>query len=208
MQAIMRTDEHHSEKHRAILALGGKGDARAIFLGDSLTRRWEDNPELWERYFSPYRPANLGVGSDRLEHIKWRVLNGELDGFTPKAVVMLAGTNNLDSDTEQEIVDGIGEIVAIVQERLPAAKVVLLGLLPRNRSDGRVDYMPKIARINRQLGQRYASAAVAFHDLGGDLVNPQGAVDTAIMPDGLHLNAAGYTIIGPRLQAILGNIIG
>ncbi|KAB8141700.1 hypothetical protein F8S13_18335 [Chloroflexia bacterium SDU3-3] len=203
MQAIMRTDEHHIEKHRAILAIA-RGDVQAIFLGDSLTRRWEDNPELWERYFSRYRPANLGVGSDRLEHIKWRVLNGELDGFTPKTVVILAGTNNLDSDDEQEIVDGIGEIVAIVQEKLPAAKVVLLGLLPRNRSEGGVDYMPKIARINRQLGQRYASTAVAFHDLGDSLVNLQGAVDAAIMPDGLHLNAAGYAIIGPRLQAIIG----
>ncbi|MBN1439042.1 MAG: hypothetical protein JW929_06490 [Anaerolineales bacterium] len=203
MQPVMRTDEHHFEKHKQFLALRNKQDVRLVFLGDSLTRRWEDNPGLWNKYFAAYHAANFGVGMDCLENIKWRVMNGELDGINPKAVVFLGGTNNLDKDSEEAIVEGIREIVEIVRRKLNRATIVLLGLFPRKPDEKGIDYPAKIDRINRRLDSLYAGTDVVYRDLGPDLLDEDGAVNETIMPDGLHLNAEGYDFIGPKLRAII-----
>jgi platelet-activating factor acetylhydrolase IB subunit beta/gamma len=202
-KAVMRTDEHHITKHSKILAMRDEFDIQLVFLGDSLTRRWEDNIDLWKRYFSGYSPANFGIGGDCLENIKWRILNGELDGIEPKGIIILAGTNNLDKDNNETILIGIQDIVAIIQTKLKNTKIVLLGLLPRNLDETRINYPQKIVDINNQLAYKYANTHIIFMDIGADLINEYGTVDAAIMPDGLHLNRNGYEIIGPRLKGII-----
>ena len=212
IEAVMRTDDHYIEKHNKILAMKNEDDIQLVFLGDSLTRRWEDNSDLWNMYFSEYQAVNFGVGGDCLENIKWRILNSELDGINPKVIIVLAGTNNLDHDSEEKIVNGIQEIVEIIQNKLTHTKIVLLGLLPRNRNETDIDYIRKISRINSQLHAFYANSQIAFRDIGTLLLNEQGVlnghdvVSNTIMPDGLHLNRAGYEIIGPELKKIIDEL--
>lgn len=206
MEAVMRTDDHHLAKHNKILGMKNEYDIQLVFLGDSLTRRWEDNIDLWNRYFAAYNAANFGVGGDCLENIKWRVLNGELDGIDPKAIIVLGGTNNLDKDCEETIVGGIQEIVEIIQDKLKNTKIVVLGLLPRGINETGINYAQKIDRINRQLDSLYANSEVIFRDIGTGLINEQGVVDHTIMPDGLHLNGHGYEILGPKLKDIIDEL--
>lgn len=203
LAAVMRTDDHHIEKHNRILRMQKEGDIQLVFLGDSLTRRWEDNIDLWNKYFSAYNPANFGVGGDCLENIKWRILNGELDGIAPKGIIVLAGTNNLDKDSEEAIVSGIREIVEITRNKLRNTRIVVLGLLPRNTNETGINYAQKITQINSQLASLYAGSEIVYEDIGADLINEQGVVSETIMPDGLHLNANGYEIVGPKLRAII-----
>lgn len=201
----MRTDEHHIAKHNKILGIKDD-DIQLVFLGDSLTRRWEDYIDIWTKYFATYHPANLGVGGDYLENIKWRVLHGELEGLHPKVILLLAGTNNLDKDTEAMIVNGIKEIVEIIQGKLVNAKVVVLGLFPRNSAEAGINYGQKIIDINQQLAAEYVDTEVIFKDIGAMLTNEQGNVNTEIMPDGLHLNGKGYELIGPKLKEIIEEV--
>jgi platelet-activating factor acetylhydrolase IB subunit beta/gamma len=206
LEAVMRTDELSVAKHNKILGMKFEQEIQVVFLGDSLTRRWEDNPALWDRYFSGCHAANFGVGGDCLENIKWRILNGELDGILPKIILLLAGTNNLDRDSEEAIVDGIREIAEIIRRKLKHTKLVVLGLLPRNINETGIHYARKISRINGRLGLLPADAGISFRDIGTDLINEQGAVSETIMPDGLHLNNHGYEIIGPKLRAIIDEL--
>jgi len=206
IEAVMRTDDHHIAKHNKILGMKNEYDIQLVFLGDSLTRRWEDNIDLWNKYFSAYKAANFGVGGDCLENIKWRILNGELDGIDPRVIIVLAGTNNLDEDSEETIVNGIREIAEIIQDKLKNAKIVILGLLPRNVNETGIDYVQKIGRINRQLETLYANTEITYRDIGIDLINEQGVVSDTIMPDGLHLNGNGYEIIGPKLREIIDEL--
>jgi platelet-activating factor acetylhydrolase IB subunit beta/gamma len=203
LEAAMRTDDLSVAKHNKILLMKKEYDIRLVFLGDSLTRRWEDNPDLWDKYFSSYNAANFGVGGDCLENIKWRILNGELDGIDPKIIIILAGTNNLDKDSEETIVDGIREIAEITRQKLKHTKRVILGLLPRNINETRIDYARKIGRINGRMDSLFAGTGIAYRDIGKDLLNGKGAVSGTIMPDGLHLNRNGYDIIGPKLREII-----
>ena len=206
LEAIMRTDEHHIAKHNKILGMKYKDDIQLVFLGDSLTRRWEDNIGIWNTYFAAYHPVNLGVGGDSLENIKWRILNDELEGINPKVIVVLAGTNNLDKDPEEVIVSGIEEIVGMIRAKLKDTKIVVLGLLPRNHTKAGKNYGKKIARINRQLTARFAATKITFKDIGAILINKKGRVSNAIMPDGLHLNDKGYELIGPELRKVIEGI--
>ena len=206
IKAVMRTDDHHIAKHNKFLDMQNKFDIQLVFLGNSLTRRWEDNIELWNKYFSEYKAANFGVGGDCLENIKWRILNGELDGINPKVIIILAGTNNLDKDFEEMIVSGIQEIVEITQDKLKNTQIVILGLLPRNTNATGIDYAQKIGRINWQLENLYANSEIVYRDIGAGLINEQGAVSKTIMPDRLHLNGKGYNVIGPKLQDIINEL--
>ena len=206
IEAVMRTDEHHIFKHSKILSMRDEVDIQLVFLGDSLTRRWEDNINLWTKYFSKYGAANFGVGGDCIENIQWRILNGELDEIDPTVIIVLAGTNNLDKDTDEWILMGIQEIVTIIQEKLLNTKIVLLGLLPRNLNETGINYPQRIRDINNQLAGIYTNTKVIFRDIGTDLINEHETVDAAIMPDGLHLNANGYDIIGPKLKDIIDEL--
>ncbi len=206
LEAVMRTDDHHITKHNKILQMKYEIDIQLVFLGDSLTRRWEDNIDLWNKYFSAYNAANFGVGADCLENIKWRIVNGELDGISPKVIIVLVGTNNLDKDPEETIVSGIQEITEIIKQKLKSTRIVVLGLLPRNVNETGINYGQKIARINSQLDSLYACSEIVYRDIGTDLTNEEGVVSDSIMPDGLHLNASGYEIIGPKLRDIIDEL--
>jgi platelet-activating factor acetylhydrolase IB subunit beta/gamma len=206
IKAVMRTDDQSVAKHNKILGMKDEYDIQLVFLGDSLIRRWEDNIDLWNKYFSAYNAANFGVGGDCLENIKWRILHGELDGIDPKIIILLAGTNNLDKDSEETIVNGIREIAEIIRHKLKNTKLVILGLLPRNVNETGIDYSRKIGRINGQLDSLYANTGIIYRDIGKELINQQGAVSDTIMPDGLHLNGHGYEIIGPKLRVIIDEL--
>jgi platelet-activating factor acetylhydrolase IB subunit beta/gamma len=206
MEAVMRTDDQSLAKHNKILGMKAKYDIQLVFLGDSLIRRWEDNPDLWNKYFTAYHAANFGVGGDCLENIKWRIMNGELDGIDPKIIILLAGTNNLDKDSEETIVNGIREIAEITRRKLKNTQLVILGLLPRNINETGINYAGKIRRINGQLESLYANSGITFRDIGTDLINEHGVISDTIMPDGLHLNSHGYEIIGPKLRGIIDEL--
>lgn len=77
--------------HQAILEKEKRDPPGVLFLGDSITDfwRWE-----WER-FATFHPCNAGIAWDQIQHVLWRVQNGELDGIHPRVIVLEIGTNNL-----------------------------------------------------------------------------------------------------------------
>jgi lysophospholipase L1-like esterase len=200
---VMRTDEPFLQKHRSILEFQNKEAVQVIFLGDSLTRRWEDNLPLWEAYFAEYKPANLGVGADCIENLLWRVENGEIDHFEPKLILLLIGTNNLAKDREEVIVEGILEVARTIQRKCPKAKVVVLGLLPREKDENGNDCQIRIETINEALSARSTLGNYQYEYFGDKLLGKDGRIDKTIMPDGLHLNEEGYKLAGHLIQEII-----
>lgn len=203
LQPVMRTDEHYQQKHELILRLIKEKPMDVVFLGDSLTRRWEDNLSLWNEYFAEFNPANFGVGGDCIENVLWRIINGQIDGIDPKLFLVLIGTNNLCKDSEEAIVDGIIEIVKVIHVKCNQSKVVVFGLLPRDRDERGTECNTRIGSINRQLKERAMENDYTYEYFGDVLLTQNGLVDNEIMPDGLHLNEAGYRVVGPLIRAIV-----
>jgi platelet-activating factor acetylhydrolase IB subunit beta/gamma len=201
--SIERSDEHHVERHSAILKRIKEGPIDLLFLGDSIIRRWAEYPDLWVHYFSQYNPANFGVGSDTIQNLKWRILNGELEGIKPGVIVLMIGTNNLSLYSGSEISQAIQHIVEIIHDRLPDSTIVLMGILPRNPDDTVCDYMKIISYINSELSQLEKFGYVHFLDIGEKFIGADGKVIEYFMPDGIHLVEPGYKIWGELLLPVI-----
>ena len=176
-----------------------------VFLGDSITQGWENEGKRpWADHFARYNAVALGFGGDRTENLLWRLQHGELDGMSPKAVVMMIGTNNTGDRLEDPALTlaGIQRNLDEIRQRQPQAKVLLLALFPRDeKPDGLL--RRHNAQVNALLPALADGRQVVFLDIGRALTNPDGTLSKDILPDWLHLSEQGYEIWARSLDATL-----
>jgi beta-glucosidase len=199
--------DRHESFNKRVAEVGEK--AQVIFIGDSITQGWEgEGKEVWARYYAPRNTVNLGIGGDRTQHVLWRLDHGNLDGLKPKAAVVMIGTNNSNGEdnTPEQIVDGVGAIVAKLRAALPQTKVLLLAIFPR--SENFSVQRGKLAQINQVLRKLADEQTVFWVDFGHLFLNPDGTMPRELMPDYLHLTSKGYAIWADAIEARLSSIIG
>jgi lysophospholipase L1-like esterase len=197
--------------HEAFLERTKKGNIDLLFLGDSITAGWGNRSSqgpatVWERYYGPRHVANFGIGGDRTQHVLWRLERGEVDGITPKVVVLMIGTNNTGSNTPAEIAEGITAIVKSLRAKLPATKVLLLGVFPRGPKDNPA--RARIQAINAQVAKLDDGKTVKYLDIGARFLETDGTLSREIMPDLLHLSTRGYRIWADAIEPTLWEMMG
>lgn len=184
------------QRHENCVATSKKGGVDLAFFGDSITQGWEGaGRDFWKQHFEPLKAANYGFSGDRTEHLLWRLHNGELEGITPKLVVLLLGTNNVGhkSSTPAQTAEGMKLVLAKFQEKLPQAKILLLAVFPRDeKPDGPM--RKAVTEINEACKTMGDDKRVFFMDIGEKLRQPDGALSREITPDFLHLSPKGYQI--------------
>jgi lysophospholipase L1-like esterase len=195
--------------HEKFLAVAREGKAQVVFLGDSITAGWGGNgKEVWPAAFGQYDPANFGIGGDRTQHVLWRIQNGELDGLKPKAAVLMIGTNNVGGDSAEGIAKGVTKIVETIRQKLPATKILLLAIFPRgDKPTGKLGASnEKLRQANAIIAKLADNQRVFFLDIGEKFSQGKDTLSAEIMPDFLHLSAAGYQIwadaITPKLAEL------
>jgi len=182
-------------------------EARVVFLGDSITQRWqEDGRYTWNQHYRDLPAANFGINGDRTQNVLWRIRQGDLDGLSPDLIVLLVGTNNTGENSASEIVQGVVAILDELLRRLPETRVLLLNLFPKapwaeHPERHRVD------RVNALLPSLADPPRVVSLDLGGAFLDAAGALLPRFSPDSLHLSASGYVrwaeVMAPTLDALL-----
>jgi lysophospholipase L1-like esterase len=196
-----------NQRHEANLKRAKEGKVDLLFLGDSITEGWGNNA-VWQRHYAPLSAANLGIGGDTTQNVLWRITNGEIDGLVPKVVVLMIGTNNfgLHGDKPDDVARGIVAVVTTLRKRLPNAKVLLLGIFPRDEKAG-APIRKSIQTVNSQIAKQENGKAVRYLDIGPKLADAKGDLSKDVMPDFLHLSEKGYEIwaeaMGPLLQQML-----
>ncbi|RUL86445.1 hypothetical protein TsocGM_15845 [Tautonia sociabilis] len=211
-------------EHTAMVASASSGSRiDLLFLGDSITRGWlgagrapfdGEGRELWRTRLEPRGAANFGIGSDRIEHLLWRIRHGELAGIEPAVVVILIGSNNIGLDPPEEIAAGIAAVVAEVRRRLPRSVLLLMALPPRGISPqhapppDRDRPHPDVAEVNRLIAPLGRLPRVLVVDFGSLLLDADGLLPRSTFPDYLHLSRPGYRrwaeAIEPHLRIFLG----
>jgi lysophospholipase L1-like esterase len=197
--------------HEKFVSIAKEGKAQLVFLGDSITAGWGSKKEIWDKAFGAYTPANFGIGGDRTQHVLWRIQNGELDGIKPKAFVIMIGTNNASSDPAEGIAKGVTAIVETVRAKQPQAKILLLAVFPRGEKASTPEKpnagRDKLKQVNAIIAKLDDGKNIHFLDIGDKFLQPDGSLTKEIMPDFLHLSAAGYQIwadaIGPKLAEFM-----
>jgi lysophospholipase L1-like esterase len=211
-----RTDRNSQIAHEQLLAKAKQGRIDVYFVGDSITRRWgaTDRPDLlanWRANFFGWNAADFGWGADGIQHILWRLENGELEGVHPKVIVVLAGTNNLpgrgDPDAKvAEITRGMKAILDTCQQKAPAATIILTGIFPRNDN---MALMPLIGRINENLAKLADGKRIRFINVNDQLATPDGKLREGMMDrDRLHPAVKGYQVWADALKPILTELLG
>ena len=176
--------------HHRILERNRHNNFDVVFLGDSITEGWPH--DLLNKHFGKHRPVINGIGGDRAENVLWRLNHGELDGKTPKLVVLLLGTNNSGMNTPGEMALGVGTVIQRLAEVVPNAKILLLGIFPVTH-DGR---NAKIKEANTFLAKMHDGKRVHYMNLNANFLDPEGKLRTDMLKDGVHLTRHGYAMWG------------
>jgi lysophospholipase L1-like esterase len=197
-------NERNDARHQTFVDIAKKGNIDLLFVGDSITD-WFYWPrgageatggKVWEANFAPLKAANFAIAGDTTQGVLWRMQNGELEGFKAKLIVLMLGTNNTASNPVGQIIAGDRLIVDEFKKQQPQAKVLVLGVFPRNnaRDPQQTPILnATIKAINIGLSQFADNKQVFYMDIG-DKFLVDGLVPADIMADGLHPTAKGYQI--------------
>lgn len=192
------------KRHLEILKSNKSDQPKIVVIGNSITHFWGGLPkgpratgaDSWDKTFG-VNSRNMGYGWDRIENVLWRVYHGELDGFTAKQIIVNIGTNNLQMNSDEEILAGWQMLIEAMKYHQPQANISMAGIYPRRQQEERV------AKLNAKLKELTKAANVNYVDPGLVLAGKNGKIDESLFSDGLHPNAKGYSILGKAYEPFI-----
>ena len=203
------TEYNWQERHNAIIAECKKRAPDMIFIGDSITHYFGGRPvddivrggEVWEQYYAPRNPVNMGCGWDRTQHMLWRLDNGCLDNINPRLALVLAGTNNVlwEDSSAEDIAEGVRQISVRISNKLPDTKILLSGILPFGEAS-ECEKRSRIREINRIVSGFADNKNIFFVDAGAGFMNTDGNLKKELFVDGLHPNCDGYSLYAKTIE--------
>lgn len=172
-----------------------------VFFGDSIIAGWRIlYPEHFRASWQPYSTLNLGIGGDKIQHVLWRVVNGEFPAaLQAKVVVLMIGTNNTtDNNTDANKLAGIAAIITQLKAEHPSTQVLLLGILPRKGRPADA----KTKRMNAGLATMHNPAeGIHFLDMRQAFTNADDTMNKALFAaDELHPNLEGYEVFANQTR--------
>jgi lysophospholipase L1-like esterase len=210
-------------RHEAKLKELARVQPTLMFLGDSITQDWEkagppdwaDFVPVWNRFYGDRKAVNLGFTGDTTASLLWRIRNGEVANIAPKVAVVLIGANNIGRLhwSAEDTVTGIGAIIDELRHRLPGTKILLLGMLPSQRSDW---ITATTQDINNRLAIKYKDAPpVTYLDLSGIFMR-NGSLNLSLFLDPhlkppdppLHPSAQGQMLMAQIMEPVLAAMLG
>ena len=185
-------------KHQENVKVAKQGDIDVLFMGDSITDFWRiaEGPyagkPILDKYFGHLKVANFGIAADTTQGVLYRLRNGEGQGFSPKAVMLMIGTNNTMQNNAPEIAEGIGAVVLELQKDFPDAKILLLGVFPRSTPNDPV--RATVTEINDIISKLHDGNRAHYLDIGSEFLDAKGNIPKDVMTDALHPSTKGYEI--------------
>jgi lysophospholipase L1-like esterase len=203
-----QTAQRQGPRHEGFVALAKQGNIDLLLHGDSITDWWvqgDANKAIFEKHFGAIRTANFAVAGDTTQGVLWGLRNGEGQGFQPKAIMVMIGTNN-GGNTGPEIAEGVGAVVLEMRRNFPNAKILLLAIFPRGLPGDPV--RDKLAEANRIIARLDDQRNVFYLDIGAKFLDDKGVfLADAFRPDNLHPQAKGYDIWGEAVKDKLAELM-
>lgn len=215
--AAVPVQGYSPQRHAAKLTLVAKEKYDLIMIGNSITNNFE-KPEyqpVWNQFFAPRQAINLGYSGYRTENIIWNIQNGELDGQSPKVIVLEIGTNNIDEKnyptrhTAGQLAGGITAIVKILREKCPDSKIIVLRCFPGCYGGPNPTSHRAILERASDLVSKIADNKHIFYcDVNHVFLNLDGSINHEMMPDWLHPSPAGAKAWAQAMEPLLSELMG
>ncbi len=204
-----QTVQRQGPRHEGFVEIAKQGNIDLLLHGDSITDWWvqgDANKAMFDKYFGNMRTANFAIAGDTTQGVLWGLKNGEGQGFQPKAVMVMIGTNNSGTFSAPEIAEGVGAVVLEMRNDFPNAKILLLAIFPRGNPGDPV--RDKIAEVNRIISKLDDQQHVFYMDIGPKFLDANGVfLPDSFRADLLHPQAKGYDIWGSAVQAKLAELM-
>ncbi len=186
----------------AVLPVPKASEQRVVFLGDSITDRWNLAASF------PGKPyINRGIGSQVTAQMLLR-FHQDVIALRPRAVVILAGTNDVQGFLQQETLDQIETNLEAMADLADAhhIRVIFGSILPVNNYSNAAENVlkerrpEKLVALNNWLRVFIARRGYGFADYHAALVDRSGLMAAAYTQDGVHPLENGYAVMAPIAQ--------
>lgn len=204
-------------RHEEKLKLVAKEKYDLLMVGNSITNNFE-KPQyqpVWNQFFAPRHALNLGFSGYRTENILWNLQHGELEGQSPKVVVLEIGTNNIDENhyptrhTAGQLAGGIEAIVKLLRQKLPDAKIIVLRCFPGCYGGPNPTSHRAILERASDIVSRLADNKHIFYcDVNHVFLHLDGSINHEMMPDWLHPSPAGSKAWAQAMEPLLSQLMG
>ena len=195
----------HFKRANAALKPPAPNEWRVVFFGDSITSGWP-----LDSFFGGKPYVNRGIGGQTTPQMLVR-FRQDVIALAPKAVVILAGTNDIGGNTGPMSLEDIEANVSTMTElaRAHGIRVVLASVLPVH------DYTPQsvltfplrppetIKALNTWLARHAADGGFVYLDYWSAMVDDKGRLRRELAQDGLHPNRDGYAIMAKLAEAAI-----
>jgi len=187
------------------------GEPRVVFMGDSITDIWQQDRFGFFVAGKPYVDRGISGQTTPQMLIRFRP---DVIALAPKAVVILAGTNDIAGNTgpmtDEEIEGHLASMAELAKAH--GIKVVMASITPTSAyhppANGGAPQttqrpMARIKAINAWMQQYAAANGHVYLDYFTPMLDATGLMKAELTGDDLHPNAAGYAIMGPLAEAAI-----
>jgi len=184
-------------EENAKLAPAAADEKRVVFMGDSITDGWG---RKYGKFFPGKPYVNRGIGGQTTPQMLLR-FRADVLALEPKAVVILAGTNDIAGNTGPMTLEAIEDNLMSMAELAKAhgIRVVLSSVMPvcdyiRPQTERRPP--EKIIALNSWIKDYASRNEFVYLDYYSSMLDERGVLNKELTFDGLHPNDAGYELIG------------
>ena len=192
----------------ASVSAPANGEKRVVFMGDSITDAWG---RKYGKFFPGKPYINRGISGQTTPQMLIR-FRPDVIALKPKAVVILAGTNDISGNTGPATLEEIeGNLTSMAElAKANGIKVVFSSVMPvtdaiKPQTERRSP--EKIRALNEWIKSYAAKTHAVYLDYYSAMVDDKGMLKTELTYDGLHPNDAGYQLIEPLAQKAIDSAL-
>lgn len=206
IEYMIHNDWAHLSKYKeanAALGLPKAGENRVVFMGNSITEGWINaDPD----FFKGHQYINRGIGGQTTPQMLVR-FRADVINLRPKAVVILAGTNDIAGNTGPSTPEMIQNNIASMAELAQAhhIKVILCSIIPAYDYPWKPGLQPaeKIVALNTWIKQYALKNNCIYADFWTMMADERKGMKKELSKDGVHPVLEGYKIMEPIIQQVI-----
>jgi lysophospholipase L1-like esterase len=195
------------KKQNDSLGLPTEGEQRVVFMGNSITEGW---PNSDPEYFDNPSYINRGIGGQTTPQMLLRFRADVID-LEPKAVVILAGTNDIAGNTGPMTLEEIRDNIISMAElaKVNGIQVIISSVLPAYDYTWKPGLEPniKIPKLNAMLKDYAENNGILYLDYFTAMADDRNGLPIELAEDGVHPTKEGYMIMKKLAEEAIQTVL-